>query len=306
MANTNYYSVLGVDKGANQDDIKKAFRKQAKRYHPDANRDDPAASERFKEVNEAYEVLGDPEKRKQYDTFGTNWQQFQNAGAGAGAGGPYTQNFRVEDLEDLFGGFGGAGRSGGFNSIFEEFMNSPAGATGRRQTNTQGQDYEQAISISLREAYAGATRLLNKGGRQIRVNVPAGVATGKKIRLAGEGAQSVMGGAPGDLYLVVEVQPDPQFERDGDDLYTDVQIDALTAMLGGEAEVHTMTRPLKLTIPAGTQAGKKFRLSGKGMPKMRQQDAYGDLYARVVLTVPETLTDEQRDLAERLRASLRG
>lgn len=296
MAN-NYYSVLGIDKNANQDEIKKAFRKQAKKYHPDANPNDPTAEERFKEVNEAYEVLGDPEKRKQYDTFGSGWQQYQQGGAGP----QYANyNFRVEDLGDLFGGNGG-----GFGSLFEQMMNGARAGGGFNQQPTRGQDYEQSISISLREAYEGTVRLLNKDGRQIRVNIPAGVDTGKKIRLAGEGAPDPLSGTAGDLYLVVQVEDDPQFERDGDDLYADVPIDALTAMLGGEVTVPTMGRPVQLRVRPGTQAGAKFRITGKGMPKVRNKGEYGNLYARMVITVPEKLTDEQRKLAEQLRDALK-
>lgn len=299
---TDYYDVLGVNRGASQDDIKRAFRKKAKQYHPDTNQNDPKAEDRFKEVNEAYEVLGDPDKRKQYDQFGSNWQNFQNGGFG----GNYN-NVNVEDLSDLFSsifsGGGAGGNTGGFNSGFGSgFGNS--GGFGQRRAPSKGQNIEQPVQIALREAYEGTQRLFNKGGRQLKVNIPAGADNGTKVRLKGEGNPSPYGGEAGDLYLVVEILNDAQFERKGDNLHVDVPIDMFTALLGGQVEVPTMSRPVKLKIPAGTQSGAKFRLSGKGMPVLRKKDQYGDLYARMMVSVPKNLTDEQKNLAEQLRASL--
>jgi curved DNA-binding protein len=280
----NYYSVLGVSKNATQDEIKKAFRKQAKRYHPDANPNDPQAEERFKEINEAYETLGDPEKRRQYDMFGHDY-------ARQGAGGPPP-------------GYGGAGgiNADDLQDILNSFMNF--GRTSQRgRSPLRGQDIEQPVQISLYEAYHGTERVLNKGGRQLRVAIPAGASDGTRVRVAGEGGLGANGGMPGDLYLVVELAEDPQFKRDGYDLTVDVNIDMFTAMLGGEVQVPTLGRPLKLKIPAGTQSGRKFRLAGKGMPSIKGSP--GDLYARINITVPERLTPEQRRLVEQLRDSLR-
>jgi curved DNA-binding protein len=293
-SNKDYYAILGVKRDASDKEIKQAFRRLAKKYHPDANRDDPNAEARFKEINEAYEVLSDKEKRSVYDRFGTvNPQQ---AWGGAG-GGPFTyttSNVDMGDLNDLFSSiFGGRTRTRGAD---------PFGGFGF-STRTDGEDIEQEVSISLREAYEGTTRLITKGDRTVRVNIPAGATNGTRVRLAGEGEPGYNGGKPGDLYLIVRVEPDPQFQRNGDDLMVDVKVDMFTAMLGGEVEVPTFGRPLKLKIPAGTQSGRKFRLSGKGMPVLRQKDKRGDLYARVVITVPERLTDEQRELVERLRAT---
>lgn len=293
---TDYYDVLGVERGASQDEIKRAFRKKAKQYHPDANKNDPKAEERFKEVNEAYEVLGDPEKRKQYDQLGSNWQSFQQGGFS----GTYN-NVNVDDLSDLFssifGSAGPGGRPGGFGSGFGN------GGFGQ-QGQARGQDIEQPVQIALREAYEGTQRLFSKNGRQLKVNIPAGADNGTKVRLKGEGNPSPYGGPNGDLYLVVEIRDDPQFERHGDDLSVEVDVDLFTALLGGEVQVPTMTRPVKLKIPAGTQSGAKFRLAGKGMPVLRQQDQYGDLYARIMVAVPRNLTDAQKRLAQQLRDSL--
>jgi curved DNA-binding protein len=306
MAGKDYYDVLGVSKDADEKEIKRAFRRLAKKHHPDANPDDPTAADRFKEINAAYEVLSDPEKRKQYDRFGPNFQQYQNMG-GQGQQTPYGNvrvnfgDFQDSPFGDIFDSFfGGATRSrrGSTNTRFEY---GPFGG----ETQAPGRDIEHNVTISLREAYEGTQRLISKDGRRINVNIPAGAATGTKVRLAGEG-EAGMGGQAGDLYLVVEVQDDPTFERDGDDLYVDVKVDAFTAMLGGTVEVPTMERPVKVKVPKGTQAGRKLRLSGKGMPRLKQKGEHGDLYARVVITVPTKLTDEQRQMVERLQQSITG
>jgi curved DNA-binding protein len=309
----DYYEVLGVNKSASQDEIKKAFRKQAKKYHPDANPDNPAAEEQFKEINEAYEVLSDPEKRSQYDSFGSRsqWEQFAQNGFG-GYGGRQGQqrtytNVNAEDLSDIFNtifggrdgtGFAGAGtRDTDFGDYRRQYS--------RQTSRPPGQDVEQVIPITLREAYEGTTRLFQKDSRQLKVNIPAGAQTGTKVRMKGEGATSPFGGETGDLFLVLEVpEREGSFERQGDDLHTDVQLDVFTAMLGGEVEVPTMTRPVKLKVPAGTQSGSRMRLSGKGMPSLRNKGQYGDLYARMMITVPKNLTEEQRHLVQQLRDSL--
>lgn len=303
----DYYQTLGVEKNASDDDIKKAFRKLAKKYHPDANPDDPSAEGRFKEINEAYEVLSDPQKRAQYDRVGSS---FFNGGAGfPSSGRGYNYNVDLNDadfgstpfgdiLRDIFGGIGGStrgnsgvrdasGRRGaGFNTGFGTF---------------NGEDLEHSVSISLREAYNGATRLITKGERTIKVNIPAGATSGTKVRLAGEGGQGANGGASGDLYLIVQVENDPDFERQGDDLFVDVRVDLFTALLGGEVDVPTLARPVRVKVPAGTQSGRKIRISGKGMPVLRKSDSYGDLYARILITIPDNLTPQQRDAVEALR-----
>ncbi|NDJ59506.1 MAG: J domain-containing protein [Chloroflexi bacterium] len=290
----DYYQTLGVNRDASDKDIKQAYRRLAKQYHPDANPDNPSAEAKFKEINEAYEVLSDKDKRQTYDRFGTvNPQQAWGDARGA------SPNIDFGDLGDIFDSlFGRGGRS--TNRSANPGSNFSGFARG------DGQNIEQLVSISLREAYSGTTRLLNKGNRSIRVNIPAGAATGTKVRLSGEGEPGYSGGRTGDLYLVVQVSPDTLFERQGDDLYVDVKIDMFTALLGGEVEIPTLGRPVRLRVPAGTQSGRRFRLSGKGMPLLRRDDTYGDLYARVQITVPETLTDEQRQLVEQLKASFGG
>jgi curved DNA-binding protein len=299
MAKKDYYQTLGVSKTATEKEIKQAYRKLAKKHHPDANPDDPSAETKFKEINEAYEVLSDAEKRATYDRFGTvNPQGFP----GAGTGGFYT-NVDTGDapfadiLESLFGGLRGGStrtRTRTRTTGFDDF-----------ETPVGGQDIEQPVTISLREAYTGATRLITKGDRKLKVNIPAGATDGTKIRLSGEGRPARGMGKAGDLYLVVQVEPDNQFERDGDNLQTEIRVNMFTALLGGEAEVPTFDKPLKLRIPAGTQSGRRFRLSGKGMPIKGKTGEFGDLYARVLITIPENLNAEQRKLAEKLRDSLR-
>lgn len=293
----DYYDILGVSRDANEKDIKKAYRKLAKKYHPDANPDDPTAEAKFKEVNQAYEVLSDQEKRAQYDRFGPDFARYQNAAGGpqwSNAGNVYTtvdDSAFADIFENLFGG-ARRGRSRGADPFY------------RTMNQIDGRDIEQPVVITLREAYEGATRFITKGDRKIRVNIPAGATDGTKVRLSGEGEPGVGGGRAGDLYLIVEVQPDTLFERQGDDLHVDVKVDMFTAMLGGEIEVPTMTRPVRLKIPAGTQSGRKFRLSGKGMPILRKPDQYGNLYARVLITVPANLSPQQREMVENLRTAL--
>ena len=285
----DYYQVLGVRRDASDDDIKKAFRQKAKQYHPDTNPEDSGAEARFKEVNEAYEVLSDEDKRAAYNQFGANWEQYQNFNGQhpfASRGEvPYTD---VSDIFETF--FAGAGGRGGFHS--------------RADFPRAGRDIEQDVHISLREAYEGAQRIVSKEGRDITVRIPRGASTGAKVRLAGEGQPGYNGGSSGHLYLIVQVAKDPNFERQDDDLHVDVKVDAVTAMLGGEVEVPTLARPLRTRIRAGTQSGQKLRLTGKGMPKLRKANEFGDLYARVMITVPTQLDAEQRKRAEALRESL--
>jgi curved DNA-binding protein len=300
MAQKDYYKTLGVNKDASEQDIKKAFRKKAKQYHPDHNPDNPNAEARFKEINEAYEVLSDSEKRDMYDRFGTVTPP--TGFGGAPGGGQYYTNVDVGDspFGDIFGSIFGRGngtrtrgraQSGGFDNV-SGFGRMP------------GQDIEQPVTITLREAYAGAQRIISKDGRQVKVRIPVGATQGTKVRLAGEGGPSLSGGTPGDLYLIVEVEPDSLFERKGDDLHVEVKVDLFTALLGGEVEVPTMERAVKLRIPAGTQSGRRFRLAGKGMPILKKPEDHGDLYARVLITVPQELSAEQKKLAEQLRDSL--
>lgn len=315
MEYRDYYKTLGVSKNASEKEIKSAFRKLARKYHPDMNPDDPQAESRFKEVNEAYEVLSDAEKRAKYDQLGADWKRWQQAGGRAQdfnwnqwATGPagqrvYTQNINMEDLEDLFGG--GNPFSDFFTSIFGGV--GMRGGASRRGINgfdfqsrpQRGQDFEQEVEISLTEAHHGTTRLLEKDGRRLQVKIPAGAKTGTRVRMRGEGGSG--SGQAGDLYLRVKVSLDPRFERKGDDLFTNVPVDLYSAVLGGEVRVPTLTGEVKLKIPAGSQNGQKFRLRGKGMPKLKKKDQFGDLYATLDVRLPKKLSDKQREHFEALR-----
>jgi DnaJ-class molecular chaperone len=331
----DYYNTLGVKRDASDKDIRQAFRRLARRYHPDVNPNNPEAERRFKQLNAAFEVLSNPDSRRKYDRYGDQWQHAdqleelrRQQAAGGGPGGPgggQSFSFDFSDLSDLMGraGNGAQGRGG---SIFDSLF-------GRGSGRRRGQDVEHHTRVSLEEAYRGATRTIELregeetcricGGsgqiataichacrgtgsaaplRRIEVTIPAGVASGTRVRVAGKGAPGHAGGQPGDLYLVVEVLPHPRFERDGDDLRVDVDVPVADAALGGEARVPTLKgRPLALTIPPATQGGRVFRLAGQGMPRAR--GGFGDLHARVRLVLPDPLTEEQRALFARLRDS---
>ena len=311
MEYKDYYKILGVSKDADEKEIKRAFRRLARKYHPDVNPGDPQAEERFKEINEAYEVLSDPEKRRKYDQLGAEWYRWQQAGGRPGdfdwsrwvstaPGGQrvYVRYGTPEDLQDLFGE--GSPFSDFFSQIFGGMGTAPGGFEYRVRPQ-RGQDYEQEVEISLREAYQGTTRILQKDGRRLEVKIPPGARTGTRVRIAGEGGPGAAGGEAGDLYLRVRVRPDPQFERRGDDLYVTVPVDLYTAILGGKVRVPTLNGAVMLTIPPGTQNGRVFRLRGKGMPRLRQPEQHGDLYAKVDVRLPTHLTPRQRELFEELR-----
>ena len=304
----DYYKVLGVDKKASEAEIKKAYRRLAQQYHPDRNPKNTAAHERFKEINEAYEVLGDTQKRQKYDALGANYQQWERFGgqggfdwgqfAKQGAGGR-----RVEygDVNDLFGGSGGD-----FSEFFQSIFGSPGAGPRTRTRTTQtrtrrGGDVEQPTTITLEEAYSGTKRVIQKDGRKIEANIPAGVSSGARVRLRGEGRGGAAGGESGDLFLTVEVAPHAVFERKGDDLYVDVSVPLYTLLLGGEARVPTLRgKDVLLTIPPETPNGKVFRLSGQGMPHVNEPTRKGDLYARMKVVLPQDLGEREKSLIREL------
>ncbi len=298
----DYYKVLGVDRKASQDEIKKVYRKLAMKYHPDKNPDDKIAEEKFKEINEAYQVLSDKDKRARYDQLGSSYSQWQQRGApgdfnwgdwfgGAPGGTPRGGGRRVryEDMGDMFGGGGGMG---GMSDFFEAIfgMGGGRGAGASPNPRARRQRFEQPVSISLAEAHEGAIRILESEGKRIQVKIPAGSKTGTKVRVKGKAP----GG--GDLYLKVTVSKNAQFERKNDDLYTKTEIDVFTALLGGKAQVKTLNGNLSLTIPAGTQPEQVIRLSGRGMPNLRKPKEKGDLYVRVKVKIPKELSEEQKKL----------
>ncbi len=322
----DYYKVLGVSKGASADDIKKAFRKLARKYHPDVNPGDKKAEEKFKEINEAYEVLSDPDKRRKYDTLGPNWQEQFGFQPGAGR---RTYSYRGSPMD-----FDSAT---GFSDFFEALFGRSSASGSRTNRNDfrrrVGDNIEQPVEVTLQEAYLGGTRTFNiqstevcplcRGtgevagkvcancsgqgmlarNKRIQVKIPSGVDNGSRIRVAGEGQPGIGGGPRGDLFLVISVKSDSIYERKGDDLYADIDVDLVTAMLGGEVPVPAPDgRRLILTIPAETQNGRMFRLANKGMPRLRG-DGNGNLFARVKVVLPMGLTGEERKLFEQLARS---
>jgi curved DNA-binding protein len=306
MEYKDYYKILGVERNATEAEIKSAFRKLALQYHPDRNQGNLQAEEKFKEINEAYEVLSDTDKRAHYDQLGDSYSRWRQQGAPGGfnwndwasaqrAGTPGGVRVDVGDIEDILGG---AGFSDFFQTIFGG-MGGAARQRGARQARPQPVTYQQDVQITMDEAYRGAERVVMVDGRRLTMKIPAGARTGTKVRMTGAGPTGP-DGKPADLYLVIEVLPDARYERQGDDLYTDVPLDLFTAVLGGETRVPTPDGAVVLTIPAGTQPGQSFRLAGRGMPRLRQPNNRGDLYARMKVQIPRKLTDEQRRLYEEL------
>ena len=307
MEYKDYYKILGVDKNADEKEIKKAYRRLARQYHPDVNPGDKAAEPRFKEINEANEVLSDPEKRRKYDELGQNYQRWQQTGGqgggfdwsqwAAGAPGgtrveygdhqrPVRRRFLCDDLRRR-------GHAG-----------SAQGTRRRTGRASSAHDVEQEVEVTLEEAFHGTQRLMEVEGRRLEVKIPAGVKTGSKVRMAGEGLASGRSGPRGDIYLVIKVLPHAIFERRGDDLHCEVPVDLFTILLGGEVRVTTFAGPMVLRIPPNTQSGRTFRLTGQGMPKLRS-DEHGDLYAKVRVVLPEKLTEPEQQLV-REWAKLRG
>jgi curved DNA-binding protein len=319
----DYYATLGVAKSATEKEIKQAFRKLARKFHPDVNPGDKASESKFKDINEAYEVLGDPEKRKKYDELGANWRMYEQAQAQGAAnpfagynvnfgGGGSQGGFRTmsqEEMEEMFGD------SNPFSDFFTTFFGGGMGGSaaggargtraGGRARQRPGRDVEHEIELTLDEAYHGVTRRLSLKHdghvRTVDVRIPVGVGDGSRVRVSGEGEHGVGGAAAGDLYLRVRLVPHPVFERKGRDLYVNVPVPVTTAVVGGEAEVQTLSgRAARLKIPPTTQNGQVFRLKGYGMPAVGKPDDKADLYARVEVQTPGQVSPEERDHWEAL------
>ncbi len=330
MAGKDYYQVLGVGKNATEKDIKKAYRKLARQYHPDVNPGDKSAEEKFKEINAAYEVLSDSEKRKKYDQFGDNWQyadQFAQGQGGMrwdfGKGGP-----TIFDFGDL--GAGAGGRGSIFDTLFGDFMGDRRGSRSATRP-ARGRDIDHAVEVSLEEAYHGTTRLIQmlaeepcstcngtgifangpcyscRGSgvasrqKRLEVKIPPGVRDGSRVRVAGEGAAGQLGGPKGDLHLVISVKSHERFERKGDHLYLDVPVPVADAVLGTEIQISTLGGRVALKLPPETQNGRVFRLAGQGMPHLGDSKK-GDLYAKVKVVLPTKLTEREKRLFEELKA----
>lgn len=280
----DYYKVLGVGKTATADEIKAAYRKLARKYHPDLNPNDKAAKEKFQQLNEANEVLSDAEKRRKYDQYGKDFKRVDESagqqGAYSSGGGPFTYSQGNEDFSDFF------------RSMFE----GRGGQGGAGNARFRGQDIAAELRLDLKQAFAAHQQVFSIGGKQIRVTIPAGVENGQTLALAGQGGQGVNGGPAGDLYITFAIAEDPQFKRLGADLYTTVELDLYTAILGGEIVVQTMDGSVKLKVVPETQNDAKVKLKGKGFPVFKKDGVFGDLYVTYKVKLPTNLTEKQREL----------
>lgn len=308
----DYYKILGVNKNATQDEIRAAYRKLARKHHPDLNPNDKEANKKFQQVNEANEVLSDPEKRKKYDQYGKDWEHaeaFEKAQQEAGARqGRRRQSARPDggfSSEGFSGGFGGASGfedGGGFSDFFESLFGRAAGGGGGGGTRSayRGQDLSAELHLSLESAYKTHQQVLTVNGRNIRITIPAGVENGQVIKLKGHGNPGVNGGPAGDLYITFAIEEDPRFRREGNDLYTKVPLDLYTAILGGEITVDTLGGKVKLKIKPETQQGVTVRLKGKGFPVYKKEGESGDLYITPEIKLPAKLTEKEKELFTQL------
>lgn len=311
MAYIDYYQVLGVDKTASQDDIKKAFRKLVRKYHPDLNPNDPTAKDKFQAINEANEVLSDPEKRKKYDEYGEHWKHAdefeaqkqarrqQSGGFGNTEGGFSTDGngtyWYSSDGQEFTGS-----QHGGFSDFFEQMFGHRS--YGDTNAGFRGQDFHADLNLTLREAAQTHKQILTVNGKNVRITIPAGISNGQTIKLKGYGGEGMNGGPAGDLYLTFVISDDAQFKRLGDDLYEEITIDLYTALLGGEQLVDTLNGQVKLKIRPETQNGTKVKIKGKGFPIYKKEGEYGDLIVTYSVKLPVNLSDKQKDLLRQIQS----
>ena len=300
----DYYQVLGVKKDASKDEIKKAYRKLARKYHPDLNPNDESAKKQFQQINEAHEVLSDPEKRKKYDQYGKDWKHaeaYEKAGGrpGGPSGGAGAPSAGGADWQQYTGSFD--------EDVFSDFFSSMFGGSGGRGGHSgvrfKGQDLQATLQLDLRAAAVTHKQQFSVNGKNLQITVPAGVANGQEIRLKGYGGPGVGGGPAGDLYIQFVISPDPVFQRMGDDLHITARLDLYTAVLGGEKTLDTLTGQVKVKVPAGTQNDSKIRLKGKGFPVYKQEGKFGDLIVRFSVQIPTGLTAQQKELFQKLANS---
>ena len=297
----DYYKILGVDKNASEGDIKSAYRKLARKYHPDLNPNDKEANKKLQQINEANEVLSDPEKRKKYDTYGNDWkhaEEFEKAGQSRSqqpndAGG---YSFSGADFGDEYG----SNFSDFFSSMFGQ---SEGGRSSGRQAKFRGEDYNAELHLTLEDAYTTHKQMLTVNEKKIRITIPAGVENGQVIKLKGHGGPGVNGGPNGDLYITFVIADHPRFKRAGSDLYTTADIDLYMAVLGGEVMLDTLSGKIKLKVNPETQNGTKIRLKGKGFPVYKSEGQFGDLYVTYSVKIPTNLTEKQKELFRELAAS---
>ena len=287
MEFVDYYKTLGISKTATQDDIKKAYRKLARKMHPDLNPNDKEAHKKFQEINEANEVLSDPDKRKKYDQHGKDWQHADQ----------FEQARQSQQRSRHTGGQSFSGdEDGGFSDFFESLFGGAAGGGRRTQTKFRGQDHRASLQLSLKDVYTTHQQTLTVNGKNIRITIPAGIENGQTIKLKGYGGPGANAGPAGDLYITFSIHDDPDFKRISNDLYTTVSIDMYTAVLGGETIIETLNGKVKLQVAAGTQNNTKVRLKGKGFPLYKKEGQYGDLYVAFNIKIPVSLTEKQKEL----------
>jgi curved DNA-binding protein len=292
----DYYKILGVDKTATQDEIKSAYRKLARKHHPDLNPNDKEAHKKFQQINEANEVLSDPEKRKKYDTHGKDWQhadQFEKARQSQGRQSAYSTESAFSSEDD----------SGYFSDFFESLFGGARAGGGRSQPRYKGQDQTAELHLNLTNAYKTHQQTLTINNKQVRITIPAGVENGHVVKLKGKGGKGANGGPDGDLYITFVMKNDTKFKRDGNDLSATIDIDLYTAVLGGEVTIDTLDGKVKLKVKPETQNGTKVKLKGKGFPIYKSEGQFGDLYITFTVKIPTNLTEKQKQLFTELSKS---
>jgi curved DNA-binding protein len=296
MEYIDYYKILGVPKNATEKDIKKAYRKMARKYHPDINPNNPTAEQKFKEVNEANEVLSDPEKREKYDQYGKDWQhaeEFEKARS--------QQSSRRSSNQQYAGDFGGQDFSDFFETMFGGRASS--GFSGGRQVKFRGQDFNAELKLQLRDVYASHKQTLTVNGKNIRITIPAGIENGQTIKISGHGGPGRNGGPNGDLFITFSIENSTPFKRDGSNLYKNVELDLYTAVLGGDLMVDTFDGKAKLKIKPETQNGTTVKLKGKGFPVYKKEGQFGDLFITYTVKTPTNLSHKEKELFKELAAT---
>jgi curved DNA-binding protein len=291
----DYYKTLGVDKKATSEDIKKAYRKLARKYHPDLNPGDRDAHKKFQQINEANEVLSDPEKRKKYDQYGKDWQhadEFEKA-----------KQYQQESYSTRGAGYPGAQKDGYFSDFFESLFGGETHSGGSRQIKFRGEDYHAQLQLNLIDAFKTHKKILTVNGMNIRITIPAGIENGQTIKIAGHGGQGINGGPNGDLYITFSIANHPGIKRLKNDLYTHVDLELYTAVLGGDITIETLSGKVKLKVKPETQNGSKVKLKGKGFPVYKKEGQFGDLYITYTVKIPTHLTDKQKNLFTELSKS---
>lgn len=288
MEYIDYYKVLGIKKDASQEDIKKAYRKLARKHHPDLNPKNKEANKLFQQINEANEVLSDPGNRKKYDQYGKDWkhaEEFEkNRQSQARSGGQRTQSFSGNDFE-----------GNDFSDFFGSMFGGSSGAGRGRQMKHRGQDFNAELHLHLMDAYQTHQQTLTVNGKSLRITIPAGIENGQTIKISGHGGPGVNGGANGDLFITFTISNDTKFKREGENLFTNVDLDLFTAILGGETTIETLNGKVKLKVPPETQTGTKIKLKGKGFPVYKKEGQFGDLFVTYTVKIPTNLTEKQKE-----------